>query len=196
MPAQPAGMGRPPSHRKPKTSPKHSGRRTLHSKFARSSHHHQSQASHESHPNPPLVLSPGSLLSRCRTNTLESCWNCPLEGQGPRRATALPHAGSAGLYQPVALWWSWRHCTALSMACLVRSVTPISNPPQNASTPSWAPALVSGVRPTLSARREAGPAYQGVKDKRVIDICVRILHHDGEQGIQRVLEELGETRGL
>lgn len=131
MPAQPAGMGRPPSHRKPKTSPKHSGRRTLHSKFARSSHHHQSQASHESHPNPPLVLSPGSLLSRCRTNTLESCWNCPLEGQGPRRATALPHAGSAGLYQPVALWWSWRHCTALSMACLVRSVTPISNPPQN-----------------------------------------------------------------
>lgn len=51
------------------------------------------------------------------------------------------------------------------------------------------------VRPALCTRRDAGPAYQGVEHKRVIDIRVRILHHDGEQGVQRVLEELRETRG-
>lgn len=73
----------------------------------------------------------------------------------------------------------------------------ISEPHLKPTSLTWAhPALVSGVRPTFSTHGEAGPTYQGIKDKRVIDIRVRILHHDGEQSIQCVLEELGETRGL
>lgn len=139
-------------------------------------------------PRPSPVPSLGSPLSQCRRRAFDSCWNCPLEGQCPCRATALSRAGSAGLYQPKALQRSQRSCMALSMACVVRSVSPISNPPHSDLGPSC---TASGLRPTLSAHREAGPAYQGVKDKCVIDIRVRILHHDGEQGIQCVLEKLG-----
>lgn len=139
-------------------------------------------------PQPSPVPSLGSPLSQCRRSAFESCWNCPLEGQCPHRATALPCAGSAALYRPKALQQSQRSCMALSMACVVRSVSPISNPPQSDLGPSC---TASGLRPTLSTHREAGPAYQGIKDKRVIDIRVRILHHDGEQGIQCVLEKLG-----
>lgn len=120
-------------------------------------------------PRPSPVPSLGPPLSQCRRRAFESCWNCPQEGQCPRRATALSRAGSAGLYQPKAPQRSQRSCMALSMACVVRSVSPISNPPPSDLGPSCA---ASGLRPTLSAHREAGPAYQGIKDKRVIDIRV------------------------
>lgn len=48
-----------------------------------------------------------------------------------------------------------------------------------------------GAAKAQSSAGKQDSAYQGIKDERVIDIRVCILHHDGEQGVQSVLEELG-----
>lgn len=48
-----------------------------------------------------------------------------------------------------------------------------------------------GAAKAQSSAGKQDSAYQGIKDERIIDIRVCILHHDGEQGVQSVLEELG-----
>lgn len=55
--ARPACRGGQTPERRPAQN-KPSSHRTLHSRFARSWHHHQPRVSHQSHPDPPLVPSP------------------------------------------------------------------------------------------------------------------------------------------
>ena len=36
-------------------------------------------------------------------------------------------------------------------------------------------------------------SYQSIKDEDVVLVTLRMLHHDVEEGVQSILEELGET---
>lgn len=49
--------------------------------------------------------------------------------------------------------------------------------------------------PRQGLGRGNGLTYKGIEDERVIDVGLRVLHHDREQGIQGVLQELGDARG-
>lgn len=50
--------------------------------------------------------------------------------------------------------------------------------------------LTRRVRPTKHFHSKHTHTHQGIKHEDVIVVSLRVLHHDVEQGIQRVLQEL------